>query len=77
MFVVFFGIDVYYFFIRVVVYSYKFVLIGYESVKREAVLSFLKFFLEFFLIGVEISLLILMSMFIVDIILVVFLRVVL
>jgi flagellar biosynthetic protein FliR len=74
MLVVFFGTDAHHLLIRAVVYSYKLVPIGYESVKREAALSFLKFFSELFLIGVEISLPILMSMLIVDIILAVLSR---
>lgn len=74
MLVVFFGSDAHHLLIRAVVYSYKLVPIGYEGVKEEAAFSFLRFFAELFLIGVEISLPILMSMLIVDILLAVLSR---
>jgi len=74
MLVMFFGTDAHHLLIRAIFYSYKLVPIGYGGFKTEFTWNFLRFFSELFLIGVEISLPILMSMLIVDIILAVLSR---
>ncbi|WAM32116.1 flagellar biosynthetic protein FliR [Caldicellulosiruptor naganoensis] len=69
MLVVFFATDNHHILIRAVVYSYKIVPLGYSSILPQISQKFITFFIELFVIGIEISLPILMSMLVVDIIL--------
>ena len=69
MLVIFFATDAHHTLIRAVVYSYKVVPLGYSNILPKLSQKFITFFIELFVIGIEISLPILMSMLIVDIIL--------
>ncbi|WAM33436.1 flagellar biosynthetic protein FliR [Caldicellulosiruptor morganii] len=69
MLVIFFATDNHHILIRAVVYSYKLVPLDYHSILPRISQKFVTFFIELFVIGIEISLPILMSMLIVDIIL--------
>lgn len=69
MLVIFFITDAHHTLIRAVVYSYKVVPLGYSSILPGLSHKFVTFFIELFIIGVEIGLPVLMSMLIVDIML--------
>lgn len=69
MLVIFFATDAHHTLIRAVVYSYKVVPLGHSNILPKLSQKFVIFFVELFVIGIEISLPILMSMLIVDIIL--------